>query len=451
MKQLLLFTALLFNILAFSQVPNYEFENWDNFEIESPTDWVFSGNVSQTTDKTDGSFAVRLENKANAEPEVGFVANTVISDNLEGGQPYSDIPLVMRFDAKFDLATGDVGKALAIFKASGQAIGTVDFSMTGNTADTFVTYKIPIQWFVSAAPDSLILLFVSNDFDNNSVNGDGYMIIDNVVFESFGVPDQQVDNPSFENWGTIDVAHPTDWYTTSLLVTEVFGVQADIESVVKSTESHSGFSVLLQNKSFGGDILPGVAFTGKEFDETFPPAFEVSDNWEYLQGYYKYAPENNDTGAIAVLMYQNGYMIGSGQFDLTKPVNDMTYFSTPIGYFAAGGAFADSASIVIASADFDNPKGTNTKLWVDKLSFTNDPASLDDVSKVIRVFPNPTSNTLNVTVDFQAERFEVINVLGEEVITTRSNTIDVSHLPKGTYFIHVIGGNKILTTSFLKS
>ncbi|MBT8327999.1 MAG: hypothetical protein KJP21_09775, partial [Bacteroidia bacterium] len=262
MRHLLLIPLLLFCILAVSQIPNYEFENWENHEIESPDDWVFSGNVSQTTDKNDGLYAVRLENKSNSEPEVGFVANTIISDNLEGGQPYTDIPLVMRFDAKYDLAQGDVGKAIAIFKAAGQAIGTVDFSMTGNTADTFVTYTIPIQWFVSAAPDSLIILFVSNDFDNTSLNGDGYLIIDNVVFESIGVPDDQVDNPSFENWGTIDIAHPSDWYTTSLLVSDVFGIQSDIESVVKSTESHAGFSALLQNKSFDGDILPGVAFTG---------------------------------------------------------------------------------------------------------------------------------------------------------------------------------------------
>ncbi len=451
MRQLLLLPLLFFCILTIAQVPNYEFENWENFEIQSPDDWVFSGNVIQSTDVTDGSYSVRLENKANSEPEVGFVANTMISDNFEGGQPYSDIPLVMRFDAKYNLAQGDVGKAFAIFKASGQAIGTVDFSMTGNTADTFITYKIPIQWFVSAAPDSLILLFVSNDFENNSVNGDGYMIIDNVVFESFGIPDQQVDNPSFENWGSINISHPTDWYTTSLIANDLFGFQADIESVVKSTESHSGFSALLQNKSFGGDILPGVAFTGTAFDESFPPAFEVSDNWEYLQGYYKYTPENEDTGAIAVLMYQNGNMIGSGQFNLTKQVDDITYFSTPIGYFAAGGAFADSASIVIAAADFENPKGVNTKLWVDKLTFTNDPAGINDINEIISIFPNPANNEITISVTFKAAEYKILDVLGKEVISSNNNKIDISTLPKGTYFIRVTGDDNILTTSFIKS
>lgn len=449
MRKLLILPFLFLSLLALSQVPNFEFENWDNFEIQSPADWSFNGNVSQSLDKTDGTFAVKLENKISSEQEIGFVANTPITNNFNGGKPYTDIPLVMRFDAKYDLAQGDVAKAIAVFKASGQPIATVDFSMTGNTADTFVTYKIPIQWLISAVPDSIIILFVSNDFDNTQLNGDGYLIVDNLIFESIGIPDQQVDNPSFENWETTNVAHPTNWYTSSLIASELLGFQIDVESVVKSTVSHSGFSLLLQNKFFDGELFPGVAFTGNSFDENFPPAFAVSSNWKNLQGYYKYNPENNDSGSIAALMYQNGNIIGSAQFYATNLVDDISYFSTPIVYF--GGSTPDSATIIIASANFENARGTNSKLWVDKLSFTNNPASTENLTKTISVYPNPSNNVINVSVSFDAENYYVFNLIGEEVILSESNVIDISELPSGSYFIRVTGNNNILTTKFVKS
>ena len=448
MKQILLLTAMFISSISIAQIPNYEFESWDNYTISNINDWVISGNVSQTTDRTDGNYALRLDNKKNADIEVGFVANTMLLEDLAGGKPYTDIPLVMSFDTKYNLAQGDVGKVIAIFKLMGQPLGSVDFSITGNSADTFINYKVPIQWALSASPDSVIVLFISNDFESNEVNGDGYMILDNIVFETFGAPDDQIDNPSFENWNDINIPFPTGWMTTNIVVNQFFNYTGDIQSVVESNDAHFGSSMLLQNKKLGDDIVPGIAFTGDKFDETFPPAFSVSQNWQNFQGYYKYIPDGGDTANITIIMYQDGNIVGLGEFKASDTVENITYFSTPISYF--GQPNADSAILIVTAADFDEPQGENTKLWVDKITFTNAIASVEKTESTLKVFPNPANTQISVNVDFKVSSYIILNAIGEVVVTSEKNVIDITILPSGTYILKAKGDSQIVTTKFIK-
>ena len=60
----------------------------------------------------------------------------------------------------------------------------------------------------------------------------------------------------------------------------------------------------------------------------------------------------------------------------------------------------------------------------------------------VNLFPNPASKTLNVEGDF--ERIEIFNLIGELVISTSSNTIDVSALESGIYYSHILKDQDIL-------
>jgi len=72
------------------------------------------------------------------------------------------------------------------------------------------------------------------------------------------------------------------------------------------------------------------------------------------------------------------------------------------------------------------------------------------------VFPNPTSNSLQINVDaknaldVQSMTYQLVNLEGKLLeankLKTEITNIDMSHLVASTYFIHVIQGKKALKT-----
>lgn len=70
---------------------------------------------------------------------------------------------------------------------------------------------------------------------------------------------------------------------------------------------------------------------------------------------------------------------------------------------------------------------------------------------LINVYPNPTEGLLNIK---SAEKFNniiVYSTLGKVVYKTKSGNLDLSHLPKGLYFLSLISeNNKILTKKVMK-
>jgi hypothetical protein len=65
------------------------------------------------------------------------------------------------------------------------------------------------------------------------------------------------------------------------------------------------------------------------------------------------------------------------------------------------------------------------------------------VSTAPRVFPNPTSDLLHLENTSEYTRFEIANMLGQTQISGGiASPIQVSHLPKGIYFLKLTGPNK---------
>ena len=59
-----------------------------------------------------------------------------------------------------------------------------------------------------------------------------------------------------------------------------------------------------------------------------------------------------------------------------------------------------------------------------------------DGEMMISIFPNPTSNTINVVFDKELE-LSLFNMLGQQVIKTSNKNIDISNFEKGTYILIV--------------
>ncbi len=92
-------------------------------------------------------------------------------------------------------------------------------------------------------------------------------------------------------------------------------------------------------------------------------------------------------------------------------------------------------------------------------SFTTeaDPTLSVDEFKVesFSVFPNPTSNTLNINTNETINGLSIYNQLGQHVITLQNkqivnNSVDVSNLNQGIYFITITAKDKKQTIKFVK-
>jgi len=76
----------------------------------------------------------------------------------------------------------------------------------------------------------------------------------------------------------------------------------------------------------------------------------------------------------------------------------------------------------------------------------------------ISIYPNPVTNQLNIefgvstSVNEQIQRISILNITGKIVktIVSNNNTIDVSNLTKGIYFLQIQTENGMAVSKFIK-
>ena len=84
------------------------------------------------------------------------------------------------------------------------------------------------------------------------------------------------------------------------------------------------------------------------------------------------------------------------------------------------------------------------------------PSGIEDMDEAsIKIFPNPVMNTLIISIKNDLQNAEVIDVLGNVVLPlgklyTGKNTIDVTSLAAGMYFIAVRDADKLFSKRFVK-
>jgi Leucine-rich repeat (LRR) protein len=70
----------------------------------------------------------------------------------------------------------------------------------------------------------------------------------------------------------------------------------------------------------------------------------------------------------------------------------------------------------------------------------------------IRLYPNPATSQLSINSELKIERIEIMNILGETVktIVDPSNTVDVSELTDGVYFLKLQTDKNVVSKKFIK-
>lgn len=141
------------------------------------------------------------------------------------------------------------------------------------------------------------------------------------------------------------------------------------------------------------------------------------------------------------------------------------YFTTPEGSYSLT---ASSATLTLipnqtaVEADFYVINGTgntvtNTAIF-DNIQFQFTGATLGTSesidlakSKVVSLYPNPTSDVLNIKTDSKINAVSVVDMTGRKVDVKLNGTqVDVRSLPIGTYLINIETKDGISTEKFIK-
>jgi hypothetical protein len=238
---------------------------------------------------------------------------------------------------------------------------------------------------------------------------------------------QGILNPGFENWTHNGLYEdPDNWTTFNLFV-----VLGGPTTATKTTDKKSGnFALLLETKSYFNsvsgttDTIPGVAINGEGDGAPF------STRPASIGAWYKYQPMGGDTAFIVVSLTRwnttSGVReeIASGFFFTSSATLSYQQASVPLIYTPSTLA-PDSITIGIVASSGDYPK-PGSKLWVDDLTAIGVAGieSLPLSQLQFNIYPNPASNEIQVTSDFDHS--------GEMILFDRSGRKAVSTLIKGT-------------------
>lgn len=270
----------------------------------------------------------------------------------------------------------------------------------------------------------------------------------------------QIPNGGFENW--IDSVRPVNW--SCLFVP---AGPYSLYTGSRSADSHSGnYALKVESKtnSVVGQVLPGVATLGtiNMNQQIIEGGIPFNAKPSKIKGYYKYFPANTDTMGIFVNFLKRidslgmTVIIGVGEFMQSATVNSYTQFESNIIWSPTFGNYTpDSMNIIIVSSAGDVPK-LGSRILIDDLTFDYSPIGISKINNdfKIDIYPNPAKENLYINFNSLKNTItevSVMNLLGENVskLKTNSNSIKISDLKEGIYFVKVANGNNIKTQKII--
>lgn len=101
--------------------------------------------------------------------------------------------------------------------------------------------------------------------------------------------------------------------------------------------------------------------------------------------------------------------------------------------------------------EFDN---YYTSFNVDNFKITalNSMATSDMSNKAIAIYPNPTTDVVNVKMNKEIQKLEVVDLAGKTIVSKENvSTLNVKELPKGVYLLKVKTKEGTSTQKFMKN
>ena len=269
-------------------------------------------------------------------------------------------------------------------------------------------------------------------------------------------------NSGFEQWDSSGQPSPFDWHQPSDWSSTNPVTEFNSAGITKSFDAHSGtFGAQIKSQNIFGTQHAGGLVCGhaKTFFSNYSilpitGGEPVSGKPKKVRGYYKFSTLTSGDSAyvIAINKKWNSSLtqpdtIGFGIIKL-PPISTYTLFEIPISDW---NALVNPDSIVVAFFSSNPDTGLSGGiLIVDdvELDFETGIATVAETNKLIRIYPNPASDILTVSID-QKNIFTELTVfssLGELILSeniSEKNSIqfNTKTFQSGLYWIEMKNKN----------
>lgn len=186
MRRTLLFVCILLSVLSTQaqpiQLPNGGFENW-NLTNDTPVNWYIHdyGEVTRTTDKHSGVYAVRLVSKYDNLGNVMWASVTLGTNSLLTGMPFTNMTDTLTGYYKYLTTGSDAGSIYFEVQKGGWSIGNGSNYKFTPTA-IYKYFEIPIA--VNDTPDHLYLEFFSSDYNSPPFTDGSELFLDDLQLKN---------------------------------------------------------------------------------------------------------------------------------------------------------------------------------------------------------------------------------------------------------------------------
>lgn len=263
----------------------------------------------------------------------------------------------------------------------------------------------------------------------------------------------QIPNFSFESWTSMgSYVNPDNWGTMNN--TSALG---GIFTATKATPGNPGSSYLkLTSKTTSLGVLNGIAVSGVLDSTTMQPisGFAYSMRPSSFKGKWQHMIYGTSQGSISVKLTKWNTLTGMRETVATANQTlsgmAMSWAAFSINFTYLTGDYPDTC-IIVLKASGSAPTNLDY-LWVDNLTFNGTVTGVENNGSFlsgISVFPNPSSTVVNIDLKFnsaQQTKIEITDLNGQLVLSKNAGllkgiskqTLDVSSLARGSYFVAII-------------
>lgn len=247
---------------------------------------------------------------------------------------------------------------------------------------------------------------------------------------------------SYSNMKDSTTAGPTNQYS----VRSAEGYTASTIYAVAQGGAKLKFNAAATGKQMGGFYVNNSTYAalsmknGDSFAKKFGGTSGNDPDWFKLkiQKYF-----GGILGADSVTFYLADYRFSNNAQDYI--VKTWQY----VNLMSLGNV--DSLLFTLSSSDVGG-FGMNTPNYfcLDNFTTLNVVTGIKDFEKTenaISVYPNPAQTEINIRSTFPFTKSEVVNQLGQVVITSTQNTITLTELPQGVYFIRTYNNEQVISTN----
>lgn len=263
----------------------------------------------------------------------------------------------------------------------------------------------------------------------------------------------QIPNAGFESFTTVGSYEVPNGWGTMNNTTATYSVY----TATKATPGSPGASYLkLTSKTVSASVVNGIAVSGVLDSITMKPksGFPYTLQPVSFTGKWQHMIYGTSQGSVKAVLTK--WNVGLSKRDTvaiaaqTLAGMAMSWANFTINFTYLSSVVPDSCIIELRASG--SAPTVNDYLWVDNLAFSGSVTGIENhdsfVSNMV-VFPNPSSETINVNLNLKSSQkvsIELTDITGKLILSKDAGTLtgeskqtlNVNDISKGTYLVRVI-------------